>query len=447
MTNLDDLKNTFSRKLDRQIEQHEARFEQDLAEFRDTLLDQAQSFPRDRAPGDLTDRSIFVSAPHVSLPGVHTLLDLRGSTPLVEIDKVFTRIFELQNYYPVSMYSYPTVYCETLEEFYGNYLDSLDHSPQAKQNILAELVANAEETAERSNGGGVFGVNLPGRGCYLNGWLFAYGQDISPRQVLGEPELLRAVLSTAAHEKLGHGFLGTYSAMGVVKKKLNLAQVEIARRFGLRSADDPISTLRTHQHQLLFLISQLLEEGWATWIETFITAEILGAGQRPRHSLAAVVKAVEALPRSEAARERNALLGALQILFGPDETTPEELHQASMVIAAVGRGLEDYFMGKIGQPIAYAVGELLMVQAETNLGTYCLPYAALIAANVTFDPDKISLSDLDAIIHSNYRLHPDARLAALSRLVLDERDSLQELTARAEADLSLSVPKELKFPW
>jgi len=115
-----------------------------------------------------------------------------------------------------------------------------------------------------------------------------------------------------------------------------------------------------------------------------------------------------------------------------------------MIIEMLGGMLDEFLDEQLGQPLRYAVGELLFVQAEANLGAGCAPYAALIAANITFDPAAVSLADLRDLLSRDPRLNPDARLAALSRLKLDKKDDVRGMAKVAAAQLSFSVPKELQ---
>ena len=451
MTNLDDLKTSFGRKLDASKEKLEKRFDADLAALRQRLLHQVHP----ALPDDIARRLAGVDeklgavrrqrpAAKGAIPG-QPLLNLGGKAPLRELDAAFADIFALKQYYPLKPLKYPTVYCESLEEFFTPLVEGLNLSDQARGEQLKRLIAEAEQIAAHT-GGGMLGYNLPGQGCYLNGWLFVYEQNIPPRAAFEKPDLLHRVLGTATHEKLGHGFLGAYSAFGGVKTELGLTLIEIADQFGLRAADDPVESLRRDQANLLNMASQLVEEGWATWIETFLSTNLMEAGRHPRHSMDAIVKAIQDLPPSvpDAREIQRALLGGLEILFGSEEVPMQALHEGVMIIAMIGGMLDGYFGPVLGQPLRYAVGELLMIQAETNLGAQCTPYVALIAANVRFDPANISLTDLREMFATKPNLNPDARLAALSRMRLKQDNSVSELAQRAEAELSFSVPKELK---
>lgn len=458
MTNLDDIRSSFESKLDERTQQRKTRLNTELAALREQLLRQAKT----ALPADIanrlagfderikTRRSGVSGGPpvlsHLEVPGVQALLDISRADQLRQLDNAFAEIFNLSAYYPLQPLKYPTVYCESLEEFFIPIVGQLNLSPQARKTEMERLMAEAQRIAQETNGGGILGYNLPGQGCYLNGWLFVYGRNLPPRAAFEHPELLRRVLGTAAHEKLGHGFLSAYSALGQTKVELGISLLEIARRFGARPSDDPVASLRQEQAELLNMASQLLEEGWATWVETFLAANLMESGVHPRHSIEAIVQAIENLPGEipERGKIQGALYGALELLFGEEDVPIELIHQAVMTVEMLGSQLDAYFGSALGQPLRYAAGELIMVQAGANLGPVCVPYAVLIAANVSFDPEEISLSDLREMFATKPNLNPDARLAALSRMRLEQTNSVSELAGRAESELSFSVPKELK---
>jgi len=328
-------------------------------------------------------------------------------------------------------------------------MDMMNLSPDARKKQLEKKIAMAALTADMTGGGGEYGYNLLGQGCYINGWLLVYRHELPPQMGL-VPDLIPEVWGTAIHEKLGHGFLSAYSALGKVKSELGLTLIEIADRFEIRQADDPLDSLRYSQAMLLKRASQLVEEGWATWIQTFLGAHVLKTCEHPRHSLQAILQAIDELPDKkdlEKEKIQSMLLSSLETLFNQEEGSMYSLarvHKAVLIIELWGSKLGDFFAMRIGQSLCYAVGELLMVQAGMNLGPICVPYAALIAANVGFNPEVISLSDLREMFDTNPSLNPDTRLAVLSSLKLENPNDVAELARRAETELSFSVPKELK---
>ena len=458
MTELDDIRSGFEKKLETQRAQHSVRFEEQLRSLRAKLpYDFKSSLPLDLGREAVEPFSARLS-PAKPAPPLQALLDLSGSTNLRDLDEAFIQIFDLGKYYPLSQLRYPTVYCESLDEFFTPLAKQLNLSDSARQVELQRLVIEAKETAEKFKGGGTFGYILPGLGAYLNGWLFTYGMDIPPRQAFRHSNLTRDIFATAAHEKLGHGFLVVYSALGQVETRLGLAQFEMASRFGLRTSDDPTARLRDDQVNLLFEASKLLEEGWSTWVANVIVQSMVKEDRHPRYQLKQVVDAIQTVPANQtlpldlSARMelQEGLMGSIGILFGEQPYSMEDLHEAVKFLNShlfsfdLRQKLEEHFAQKLGQPLRYVVGELLMTQAEMNLGVGCVPYAALIAANITFDPAAISLADLRDLLGRDPRLNPDARLAALSRLNLQGKKDIPSMVKHALDDLSMSVPKELR---
>ena len=441
MSGLDDMKAALEKKLDQRRSLHIERTEREAADFRAVLAREIK-IP---LPPDLFQRvetlGAHWTAPESTMPHIPALVEMSGTARLKELDEAFSHLFSLRSYYHTDRLAYPTVYCENLEEFFIPMLESLDASPTTHQEALNELVEDAQQTA-RERGGGILGYNLPGKGAFLNGWLLTYKTNIPPHEAFTRPDLANRIYETAIHEKLGHGFLFAYSALGQVKTRLGLDSIELANRFGLRDADDPASTLRRAQNNLIFNSSQLLEEGWSTWLETFMGVKVLKFGVHPRHEFKRVVDAIKSIPSNQPHRKEiiDNLLGALALIFGEDEVDPQLLLKATLILESAGEN----FAEMLGQPLRYAVGELMMVQAGLNLGPMCAPYAALIAANVTFDLNTVGLTDLQLLLNGDPRLNPDARLAAISRLKLKEQNDVRALASLASESLNFSSPPEIK---
>lgn len=447
MTTVDDIHNNYSRKLEQARVDHYHIVEEEMQQLQDILSKKTRPIQ----PADVRTSVASIEEKGARLSMIQSsrkqqaLVNMTDSDPLRSLDKAFLSTFDLHAYYPVNRLAYPTIYCETLEEFFTPFLADMNYSEKTRQQELIRLISEAKEVAEKQ-GGGIFGVNFPGQGCYLNGWLFATLAHIQPNEVAKYPDIFRRVISTAAHEKLGHGFLSAYSTLGELKTSLGLSLVQVASQFGILSADDPMAQLRYQQNILLFTVSQFLEEGWATWIENYIEMYYLRSTQQPRHSVQSIITAIQKLPHEikNVEQVKKSLMQSLGVLFTVDDVPMDELLPAVNYLAFVGSQLDDYFGNMLHQPLRYAVGELLCMQATANMGEECIPYAVLIAANVTFDPTKISLTDLDVLLKRDPRLNPDTRLAAISRIKLNQKGNLQELTQRINSELSLSIPPELR---
>jgi hypothetical protein len=455
MTKVDEMKKSFEDKLDKRAKDHQQRIENDIQSMREMVMKPSIS-QNERELHEKTiqfDHRMSESqnrrAPQKDLLALFSMYDHHA---LIELDQKFSDLFDLARYYSTDRLTYPTVFCETLEEFFEPMLSDYNISPQAKEIELKRLIADGRETAKKLKGGGIFGYLLPGQGCFLNGWLFVYGRNIAPKEAFQDSALISQILITAVHEKLGHGFLAAYSALGEVKTSLGLMNIELASRFGLRTSDDPLSSLRRRQHNLIFSVSIFLEEGWATWIETYLGQSMPEASKHPKYELQQVMEALKKLSVDNSEGGNNSindelqavLQGALTILFLDPDVNIAQIHAAVMVLQDINQNFQMEIMSLLGQPLIYAVGSLLMSQAEANMGAACVPYAALIAANVKFNFEEISLTDLTTLLLSDPSLYPDVRLAVLSRIKLEQHGSIKELAQRAQAELSFSVPQALK---
>ncbi|MHC1783632.1 MAG: hypothetical protein AB9891_12910 [Anaerolineaceae bacterium] len=446
MPNIDEIRDGFSRKLDQAAASRKQKLAEEIQFLQQALPGQNQPV---RA-SDLTGRinriqSEAAARSQAPLAGLqNALVNITHSDPLRDLDQAFLKTFNLPDYYPAGKLAYPTIFCETLEEFFAPFLAGMNYSDAALLQECSRMMEEAQQAAEK--GGGIFGVNFPGQGCYLNGWLVARLARMPAGEVMRHPEVSKNVLGIAAHEKLGHGFLSVYSTLGELKTRLGLSVVQIASQFGIAPADDAADRLRYEQKNLLFTVSQFLEEGWATWIEHYMNEKVIQANPHTRHSLENIVAAVQNFPRDleHVDQIEQSFLTGLGILFSDEEVPMHTLLQAIKYLERAGLQFDDHFGNVINQPLRYALGELLCIQAAANLGEECLPYAILIAANVTFDLARISLADLQNLMFEDPRLNPDARFAAISRLKLDQPGNINELTQRVNSELSLSIPPELR---
>ncbi|HPS41274.1 MAG TPA: hypothetical protein PK040_01635 [Anaerolineaceae bacterium] len=444
MPALDEIRDNYNKKLDNVLELKQHEHAADLKRLHNSLATLPGFSTREDAAKSLltkTDRTPGLTPP--PLPLNNALFNITDSSPLKDLDEVFLQVFNIQSYFPAARLRYQTVYCETLQEFFTPFLNKLDYSRQAREAALDQLVKEAEENATR---GGTYGVNLPGQACYLNGWLFCKQAGINPQDYRSHPEVLRAVLSTVVHEKLGHGFLSVYSEMGKLKSALNLDLVQIASAFPSLSRDDATSRIKFKQYELLFNASCLLEEGWATWIQNYFEQNILQNSTAHEYSVRELIGAVENIPCQSADQEQyvTAMLQSLAVLLSDEMVNSELLHNAVLFTELVDQQLEDYFSQTLGQPLKYVLGSLILHNCAENLGQECVPYAALIAANVTFNPDKVGVADLAVLLGEDPRFRPNTRLAAISKLRLNEKNNVKELAERVASELSLSVPAELK---
>lgn len=442
---IDDLKNQFSDKLDKERGRHDRVVSMEILELGKELGRYAASLPPlpvQQATAKNPPPISRVTPPPLPAPVIRAEVQLTHDERFRQVDRYFLKRFNLLDHLGSDRLGYPTILCETLEEFFTPFVTRLNVSNANRGKALTALVEEASATAEESGGGGTFGVNFSDQGCYLNGWLFAFKSGKDVKDLPYDPVYLTRIMSTASHEKLGHGFINAYSALGKLNIHLDQTLASMARQFGLAEADDAETRLKHQQNALLFHVSQFLEEGWATWIEGLMREELFKKQNHPRYALGDLIDTIKALPVQEEGipQLQEALLQGLNILFTEASVSPGAILAAIKLMAQVGDPLEDFIMHRLGQPLRYVLGELICSQAEKNLGDLCVPYAVLISANVTFDPAKMSLSDLSGLFFNDPGMHPDSRLVLLSRLKPAKRDNIRELAELATEQLNMTVP-------
>jgi hypothetical protein len=339
-------------------------------------------------------------------------------------------------------------------------VDYLDVSDTTKQRLMEQLRQEAEEMAELRPGSGEFGVHWPGRGCYVNGWLFAYGRTPDARTALAEPGLLPYILATAAHEKLGHGFITEFTSAGQEKKELQLWRHEIGSRFDIQLVDSPQAALLHKKWSILFQSSQYAEEGWATWIQNHLLRrldELSAEGERidfgrarREYSLDETLGALKEVEFKHQDTELRKLAhwvreSVQRILLQPDIDL-QTLHHSILTLQEYGPQVAQPFAELLGQPPSYVVGSLLCRRLEELLGAKCVPYAVVIACNLSYNLGEIANADLARLVHDDPRLNIDSRLVQLTRLELETKDDIAELAQAAREALNLSPPAELAAP-
>ena len=384
---------------------------------------------------------------------------LGNAEVLQRLDAIMWQSFDLARiFHGAPLGQYPVIYCETLEEFFTPILADADVSDSTREEVLAAYVADAKAHAEES-GGGIFGVNLPGRGCYVNGWLFGFAHGTSPRAALQDPEVFPSIMETVCHEKLGHGFIAALTAVGQEKTQLGLWRFDWARKFNLRTVDSPRSSLLAQKHNLVFAASKFTEEGWATWIEQimgWLTAQhgLVDSDQEParpeaKYTLEEVARLLDVLQSRVPHEQRPAVARfaqATQLLLV--NTDPEAMHALSPAIQVwqqEAQLFDEIFAETFGQSTLYVLGYLLFRRLEAHLGWQNLPCAVAIAGNVTYDLESISLVDLATLLSSDPRLNVDARLALLGTLQLQVGQGPAELARLAREELNLAVPEGIRM--
>lgn len=392
-----------------------------------------------------------------------TLLRTSPRSLLTLVDAWTLESFELDRL-GAGQVSAPTFYCESLEEFYGSFFAFRNLSPEEQARGVSEETQQARAVLE-AGGGGVLGVNWPGKGCYLNGEAFAHmhGKS-SAAEALRCPKTFPNILTTAVHEKLGHGWLAEHTTRGREIRTVHLEQHEVARHFLRRTSDDPRDVLLQDKWNILLATSKYSEEGYSTWLES-----------------KALAVAASRLARGEAVEERGIQLEAVSGFYHRDRilSTLEqaggdlgvELAQAMSYVLdadAAERGQLAALMSGVfphtsvslntqerdeaydqlcselfGQPLHYVFGCLLINRLEQTFGERSVPFALALAGNVSYGLESVSNADLRVAMDSNPQLRMDVRLCLLGTLEGVPHNNPDALYEAARRELSLTPPKLL----
>lgn len=443
MPTFEEIRDSYKKKLDQIKEQKDRELEADLKQLQEKILSRPNLKSNQEIITNLIQKeNRLTNSPPYELSPHNALLSISDSYFLKELDDLFIQIFNFSTYYSPSGLRYNTIYCDTPEEFYGTFLLNSNYSETQKKELLDSEIRQAMKDA--IDGGGCFGVSIPGVACYINGWLISTLAGIDPKGFLKDPDVLKQVKKTTVHEKLGHGFLSFYSELGRLEESLGLTLIQIASRFPHLTTDDATDNLKYEQSRILFGSKTFLEEGWATWIQKFYSQNIISLPEDPPYSVNDLIKPLSNYFQNSIidSNRYSSVIQALSIILD-ENTSTEDLRIAIKITEDFDNFAYRHKLSFAKQPFRYGFGNLILQNCERNLGTICVPYAALIAANVTFNPEKVGVSDL-SIIMADPRYRPNTRLVMISKLKLREKNNIQELAERVSAELSLSIPAELK---
>jgi len=447
MSPIDEIRSGFEKKLDQSIEQHQRQLEDDLRRMRQRALQDSQMRARDSAAPQLARLPKPGAYLRELAPSQPARLTVGGAELFHKIQDFFDRAFHLVSFSSLHI-AEQVVFCFTLEQYLDAYLKDYDVS-EVERNQIRDAMLQSRKIDS-------LGVFLPNQGCFINGWAFEQYQYRMPaaeiyRELWQYPEVIKTIL----HEWLGHGFLASHSRLGQVEGRLGRSKLQFARDFHLRSSQNPAVNLQYELSDTLLRYSLITEEGWSTWIANLLAALLFESKLAETFEPEDLLNVIQDLPFvlefGESAS--NLLIDALTILFDGQAHAKTDIQQAMLILQSPHSylssldpvRLDAYIRNKCGLPLRYVVGNCLLNQAEQNLGPVCAPYAALIALNIDLIPGQVGLADLNYLIQKDPALNPDTRLAILSKFPLGaERNNPRALAQRAEQELSLIAPSELK---
>ncbi len=379
----------------------------------------------------------------ISSMGGHAFhIDMTRERSLAGLDQLMEDDFSLALYFDASMSAYPTTYCESVREYAEPIIADIPMSDERRAQALEELTA-ASEAGMQLPFLQSLGVHIPGVGCFINGWLIAKHLDTTPRQALESASGFATIVTTASHEKWGHGFLTELTALGREKSSVQLGKIHLADQFEIRTVDTPDHARLSEQWRIIFYASNYVEEGYATWIERYLaervaelqpdTAEMLRCA--PAFTVKDVVERLSVTSEGAAAAE------AIARLFMLESPSMSAIHEAMMEMTAAADRMGDRgFAQVVGMPAAYAVGFCIVNQIAAHQGAKVVPYAVATACNIEYKLREISNQDLQNYVHTHPELNVNTRLAAMMYVSPGEPNDIQGFLKRVRDEAGLAPP-------
>lgn len=369
-------------------------------------------------------------------------IDMTRERSLAGLDRLMEEDFSLALYFDASMSAYPTTYCETVREYAEPIIADIPMSDERRAQALDELTAAAEAGAQVPFMQSL-GVHIPGVGCFINGWLIAGHLGITPREVLESDEGYARIVTTASHEKWGHGFITELTTLGREKSSVQLGKIHLADQFEIRTVDTPDHARLSEQWRIIFYASNYVEEGYATWIERYLAERIAelqpAAAERLRYAPAFAVD--DLITRLSGVSNGAAAARAIARLFSLESPGMSEIHEAmsGMTDAAAQMG-ENEFAQVVGLPAPYAVGFCIVNQIAARQGRKVVPYAVATACNVQYGLGSISNQDLENYVGSHPELNVNTRLAAMMYVSPGEPNDILGFLKRVKDEAGLAAP-------
>ena len=272
---------------------------------------------------------------------------------------------------------------------------------------------------------GVF--HYPGRGTFVSRAFYKKLEQ-------GDNDQLRArLIGDLARERWGWGFMLEYTTLGQAAGTAGLWPALSAQRLGLSSTSDEIAWQKAAALRRSWL---LLEAGWTEWVWQFVEFKARHAvGQRAVGQRAVGQRA--AMPRPGRMFEllgkivnvfsliispfgvRIHLAGLFNLakflFFEETDILTVSLNQAIFHVQKYCVENDMQVERSEGLRLSQILGRLYFSQLESAAGILATPYAVLIAMHISSLPGKATGQDILDAVQNDLRLSPDTRLALLSR--------------------------------
>lgn len=379
---------------------------------------------------------------------------------LGDMDNLVMDAFALREFMPTCVDELPPMtICRTVEGFAAPLRDYLPGYRTWFPRWVEQVHANRGQV-QLGNPISQLAIHLPGIGTYVNGWqLLGEHDDLS--EAWQDDKTLRRAVKAVASERWGHGFIERYTAWGEDLHEMNLDALYLIQRLELPPP----------RNEALFEKSKAMSEGaiittagWARWIGEYLARRTRAPGSVPlddgsQMDLSQFWNALQRLLRVVPLESWAEILGTpvpgLDRLFqGFKETLNWLLLNTDMDFQIVNRcvrrcqrtvtspKLQDRH--ELGISLPDRLTQMMFNNVEARLGVMPVPYAVLIAANVSFDP-RWSASEIRRWIDGDARQNIDTRLMMLARMDTSVKHNVSTLVSTAVHSLGMRPPEGLEW--
>jgi hypothetical protein len=357
------------------------------------------------------------------------LAERPAAEQLTYVDDIVEQLFDIRRVFPEERYRADVFYCETAVDFL-HPLAAIDLSPTAQEQLSKRADFQGPVL-------GQVAYYLPGQGCYVNGPLLARRAGVSdPRAAVEQPDVFFQAVRAIARTMWGWGFLLDYSLAGKKRRETRSWQAEVAAQLGLAEPAPP------HPERTF---TQLAEAGWTAWMTEMITQaarrQRMGGWEQPafsRKDFWQILKEMSGEIVSEA-QWLDMLIptwGALKKLRASHEVGQRRIHRQANRLRAAANRLDPAFQKATGWSCAAWLSRLLLDRVESKVGSFCMPYALLIAHDVDYRAAHVAPDSPQGSV--------DTRLWLLSYLDEGVKYSISAMAIAAWEELKVSSPVALR---
>lgn len=354
---------------------------------------------------------------------------LGDDNPLEVVNELFEQLFDIGRIFPDVRPNTTIVPCGDSAEF----IDPL---------IAANITTRQQAVRIQQTR---LAYYLPERGCFVNGQkLRDIGGGTALHVALQQHDLFDRALCAVAEELWGWGFWLTYTRTGQERLRRGKWRDDLRHRLGITDTVNDVS----YQHSILTV------HGYCTWV-----GHILLDAARRRRNQAIEPRVRFSLRRLWEVVQKSTVEGVKQFAIAD----PLAALSAFLVTAAtesrhvlhwIHRRLHKLhaqphqqvnrvLVGVFGRTLDELLSDHLINSVEARVGSFCVPYALLIAGHVEYNLQTTTPSELERLLNDPYQ-SIDTRWWLLSKLDKVAKYDIATVANAAREQLYLDSPERLR---